>query len=127
MLSFDGNTAPYLLYAFARIQSVIRRLAQEGVEPGNDITVTADAERRLVLKISQFSEVLQQMGKDCYPNQLCQYLYELSGTFMKFYESCPILKAEPAQQASRLGVAALTAEVLKQGLNLLGIEPLHKM
>jgi arginyl-tRNA synthetase len=127
MLSFDGNTAPYLLYAFARIQSVIRRLNQEGVEPGNEITITADAERSLILKICQFSEVLQQMGKDCYPNQLCQYLYELSGTFMKFYESCPILKAEPSQQASRLGVAALTAEVLKQGLNLLGIEPLNKM
>lgn len=127
MLSFDGNTAPYLLYAYARIQSVIRRLDQEGIEPGKDITITADAERNLVLKICQFSEVLQQMGKDCYPNQLCQYLYELSGTFMKFYESCPILKAEPSQRASRLGIAALTAEVLKQGLNLLGIEPLNKM
>lgn len=127
MLSFDGNTAPYLLYAFARIQSVIRRLDQEGVKPGSQITISADAERNLVLKICQFSEVLQQMGKDCYPNQLCQYLYELSGTFMKFYENCPILKAEPSLRESRLAVAALTAEVLKQGLNLLGIEPLNKM
>jgi arginyl-tRNA synthetase len=127
MLSFDGNTAPYLLYAYARIQSVLRRLADENIEPGQGITVEAAEERALLIKILQFAETVRQVGNDCYPNQLCQYLYELAGLFMKFYESCPILKSEPPLQVSRLALASLTAETLKTGLNLLGIDPLNKM
>ena len=127
MLSFEGNTAPYLLYAYARIQSVLRRLQEAGVSPAQTIALDASEERALGLKILQFAELVRQVGEDCYPNQLCLYLYELSGLFMKFYESCPILKAEPTVQGSRLALAALTAETLKQGLNLLGIEPLSRM
>jgi len=127
MLSFDGNTAPYLLYAYARIQSVLRRLQEESVTPAANIALDVTEERALALKILQFAELVRQVGEDCYPNQLCLYLYELSGLFMKFYENCPILKAEPAVQGSRLALAALTAETLKQGLNLLGIEPLSRM
>ena len=127
MLSFEGNTAPYLLYAYARIQSVLRRLQEESVTPARQIALLGPEERALGIKILQFAELVRQVGEDCYPNQLCLYLYELSGLFMKFYESCPILKAEPSVQGSRLALAALTAETLKQGLNLLGIEPLSRM
>jgi len=127
MLSFDGNTAPYLLYAYARIQSVLRRLAEEGVQPGKNIALDQPEERALAIKILQFAELVKQLGLDCYPNQLCLYLYELSGAFMKFYESCPILKADAEVRQSRLALAALTALTLKRGLNLLGIEPLQKM
>lgn len=127
MLSFEGNTAPYLLYAYARIQSVLRRLAEENVQPGTAIVLGADEERALAVKILQFAELIRQLGVDCFPNQLCLYLYELSGMFMKFYESCPILKADAELRQSRLALAELTAQTLKRGLNLLGIEPLQKM
>ncbi|HDZ09742.1 arginine--tRNA ligase [Pseudohongiella sp.] len=127
MLSFEGNTAPYLLYAYARIQSVLRRLAEEGAAPGKRIVLDAAEERALAMKVLQFSEILRQLGLDGYPNQLCLYLYELSGTFMKFYEGCPILKADAELRQSRLALAALTAQTLKRGLNLLGIEPLNRM
>ena len=127
MLSFEGNTAPYLLYAYARIQSVIRRLAAENQQPGTEILLQAPEERALALKILQFAEIVRQLGNDCHPNQLCLYLYEMSGIFMKFYENCPILKAEGVTQRSRLALAMLTAGTLKRGLNLLGIEPLQKM
>lgn len=127
MLSFEGNTAPYLLYAYARIQSVLRRLAEEDVQPGTSIALEAAEERALAVKILQFAELIRQLGVDCFPNQLCLYLYELSGTFMRFYENCPILKADAELRQSRLALAELTAQTLKRGLNLLGIEPLQKM
>ncbi|MDO8908942.1 MAG: arginine--tRNA ligase [Pseudohongiella sp.] len=127
MLSFEGNTAPYLLYAYARIQSVLRRLQEESVVPGRTIDLLVPEERTLAIKILQFAELVRQLGEDCYPNQLCLYLYELSGLFMKFYESCPIMKAGADVRASRLALAQLTAETLKKGLNLLGIEPLQRM
>jgi len=127
MLSFEGNTAPYLLYAYARIQSVLRRLEDASVTPGDIIQLEQSEERALVVKILQFAELVQQLGEDCYPNQLCLYLYELSGLFMKFYESCPILKSAGKVRTSRLALANLTAITLKKGLNLLGIEPLQRM
>jgi arginyl-tRNA synthetase len=127
MLSFDGNTAPYLLYAYARIQSVLRRLEEESIYPGDHIQLKQAEERSLAVKILQFAELVQQLGEDCYPNQLCLYLYELSGLFMKFYESCPILKSDADTRRSRLALASLTAVTLKKGLNLLGIEPLQRM
>lgn len=127
MLSFEGNTAPYLLYAYARIQSVLRRLEEESVTPGAIIHLQQSEERALAVKILQLAELVQQLGEDCYPNQLCLYLYELSGLFMKFYESCPILKSDTDTRKSRLALANLTAVTLKKGLNLLGIEPLQRM
>lgn len=128
MLSFEGNTAPYMLYAYARIQSVLRRLAAESSEAAEQMQISAPEERVLLLKILQLPEVIRQAGDDCYPNQLCLYLYELAGVFMKFYEGCPILKAETAElRSSRQALATLTATTLKRGLNLLGIEPLNRM
>jgi len=126
MLSFEGNTAPYLLYAYARIKSIVRK--QELNEATGTITaVDSPAERALLLKALQFAESVEAVASDCFPNALCLYLYELSGSFMRFYEACPILKAEPSVRSSRLALAQLTAITLQQGLDLLGIQTLEQM
>ncbi len=126
MLSFEGNTAPYLMYAYARIRSILRKQDSD-LENVRITSVSESAERSLLLKIMQLSEVVDMVARDCYPNLLCNYLYELAGLFMRFYESCPILKADPELRDSRLALSALTATTLKQGLDLLGIETLEKM
>lgn len=126
MLSFEGNTAPYLLYAYARIRSIFRRAGLD-TEAHYPITVDAPAEKALALKLLQFTEAVETLAEDCLPNQLCLYLYELSGIFMQFYEACPVLKAEGAVQQSRLGLCQLTALTLKQGLSLLGLSTLEQM
>ena len=125
MLSFEGNTAPYLQYAFARIQSIFRKLEADQ-RPGT-IIITEPAERALAVHLAQFAEQLNAVAREGYPNLLCQYLYQLAGHFMRFYEACPILKAEADVLASRLALADLTAKTLKQGLALLGIEVLESM
>lgn len=126
MLSFEGNTAPYLLYAYTRIRSILRKQDNEAgaMRIGE---LREEAEQRLLVKLLQFPEQVRNVGEDCYPNQLCNYLYELAGIFMRFYETCPILKAEEADKHSRLALSELTAETLSQGLDLLGIETLDRM
>jgi arginyl-tRNA synthetase len=89
--------------------------------------LSSKEERALLVKVLQLPETVDAVAADCYPNQLCNYLYELAGLFMRFYEACPILKAEGETQHSRLALAAFTADALAQGLNLLGIEPLEQM
>lgn len=126
MLSFEGNTAPYLLYAYARIRSILRKATDDAVS-STISQLNETAERALVLKVLQFPEILEAVARDCYPNTLCNYLYELSGLFMKFYEACPILKAENELRNSRLAICNLTAETLQTGLDLLGIETLEQM
>ena len=126
MLSFEGNTAPYLMYAYARIRSILRK-QESGLENIQITTATEAAERNLLLKILQLPEIVDMVARDCYPNFLCSYLYELAGLFMRFYESCPILKAEPELRDSRLALSALAAATLQQGLGLLGIETLEQM
>jgi len=126
MLSFEGNTAPYLMYAYARIRSILRK-QESGLENIQITTATEAAERNLLLKILQLPEIVDMVARDCYPNFLCNYLYELAGLFMRFYESCPILKAEPELRDSRLALSALAAATLQQGLGLLGIETLEQM
>ncbi len=126
MLSFEGNTAPYLLYAYARIRSIFRR-ANIASDESFKIKLEADEEKKLALKLLQFTEVVDNLVLECYPNQLCLYLYELAGDFMSFYEACPILKAEESVKRSRLGLCELSALTLKQGLALLGIETLERM
>ena len=125
MLSFEGNTAPYLLYAYARIKSILRKAP----EYKNDEiqSLTEPEERGLCLKILQLAEVIEAVDRDCMPNQLCNYLFELSGIFMKFYENCPILKTEKSKMKTRLALCIITAETLEQGLELLGITPLEQM
>jgi arginyl-tRNA synthetase len=126
MLSFEGNTAPYLLYAYARIQSVLRRASAdlEALELGEEFSAE---ERALLIKNLQLPEAVHALANDCFPNQLCNFLYELAGNYMSFYEACPILKAEGKTQQSRLALCQLTACSLRDGLSLLGITPLNKM
>jgi arginyl-tRNA synthetase len=126
MLSFEGNTAPYLLYAYARIRSIFRKIDKEETS-GFSIVITESEEKALALKLLQFTEIVEQVAEDCLPNQLCLYLYELAGLYMRFYEACPVLKAESAVRNSRLGLSHLTSSTIKQGLNLLGIDTLEQM
>ena len=126
MLSFEGNTAPYLMYAFARIKSILAKAS--GEKRYTLITILESSEERLLLiKLLQFPEIIDSVALDCFPNQLCNYLHELAGLFMRFYEACPILKAKDALQDSRLALAEFTSQTLKEGLDLLGIETLEKM
>ena len=131
MLSFEGNTAPYLLYAYARIRSILRKHAEQAADDASEIVSISEiedaAERTLLLKNLQLAEITQAVAEECFPNQLCTYLYELAGVFMRFYENCPILQAAPVTRDSRLALAALTSNTLHQGLELLGIETLEQM
>jgi len=126
MLSFEGNTAPYLLYACTRIKSLLRRSGNGG--RSNEMAgLAAPEERALLLKALQLPEVVDVVARECYPNLLCNYLFEFAGVFMRFYEVCPILTAEAPTRDSRLALARLAEEALEQGLGLLGIETLERM
>jgi arginyl-tRNA synthetase len=128
MLSFEGNTAPYLLYAYTRVASVFRKLGKGIDEIGGRISLQAEQEQALAAKLGQFGEVLNSVGAKGVPHVLCSYLYDLAGLFSSFYENCPILSAEnEAVQQSRLRLAALTGRTLKQGLELLGLTTLERM
>ncbi|MGJ8690752.1 MAG: arginine--tRNA ligase [Gammaproteobacteria bacterium] len=127
MLSFEGNTAPYMLYAFARIKSILRKQSTSDQTSASTIKITADEERRLLLKNLQFQETILVVAQEGYPNYLCSYLFELAGIFMRFYEACPVLKAEQDVRESRLQLVALTAKTLEKGLTLLGLETLEQM
>ncbi|MBR7890065.1 arginine--tRNA ligase [Marinomonas sp. A79] len=127
MLSFEGNTAPYLLYAYSRVASIVKRSEIDVASLTGDISIEADQERALAMKLCQFEEAIQQVANDGMPHFLCAYLYDLAGTFMTFYEACPILNAEEDVKHSRLQLALNTASTLKLGLSLLGIETLERM
>jgi arginyl-tRNA synthetase len=127
MLSFEGNTAPYLQYAYTRIRSVFRKAAIDPLTLKGTLVIFEPLEMQLGLKLLQFSETLEAVTEDYQANILCNYLYELAGLFMSFYEACPILKADPEISNSRLMLADLTARVLQQGLDLLGIDTVEQM
>ena len=128
MLSFDGNTAPYLLYAWTRVASVFRKADLEPQSLSAPIQLNAEQETELAGALIRFGEVLEQVVDKGVPHLLCGYLYDIAGLFSAFYEHCPILTAEDqATRDSRLQLAWLTARVLKQGLQLLGIETLERM
>jgi len=129
MLALSGNTAPYLQYAYARIRSIFRKAA-DNRPPGTAgaaLRLNAPEELALAKHLLNFGLVLQAAADENRPNFICNYLYELAGRFTSFYENCPVLKAEPAERASRLVLCDLTARVLKQGLEVLGIETLEQM
>ena len=129
MLSFEGNTAPYMQYAYTRIRSIFNRsqIALSEVEQAQ-LSITDEKERALAIKLLQFEEAVQVVGKDGTPHVLCAYLYELAGVFSSFYEHCPILNNDDQQvKLSRLKLALLTERTLKQGLDLLGIKTVEKM
>lgn len=128
MLSFEGNTAPYLLYAYTRVSSIFRRAEINPDTLTGDLLIQAAQEQELGNKLLQFSEVLEAVAQKGLPNILCTYLYELAGTFSSFYEQCPVLAAESeALKQSRLQLSWLTARTLKAGLGLLGINTLERM
>jgi len=126
LLALNGNTAPYLQYAYARIRSLLRKAGVAPVDPSL-LVPAAPEEMALARQLLNFGIVLEAVADEYRPNFLCNYLYELSGHFARFYENCPVLKAEGAVRASRLGLSDLTGRVLKQGLELLGIETLEQM
>jgi arginyl-tRNA synthetase len=141
MLSFQGNTAPYLQYAYARIRSIFRKseaskpdvglAIQAEARPANptsNIQLAAPEELALAKHMLNFGLTLEAVAEELRPNYLCNYLYELAGKFTGFYENCPVLKAEDeATRNSRLALCDLTARVLKQGLETLGIEKVEQM
>ncbi len=128
MLNFEGNTAPYLLYAYTRVAGVFRKLGKDFSEVDGHITLQAAQEHDLAARLAQFGETLNNVAEKGTPHVLCSYLYDVAGLFSSFYENCPILAAETAElQQSRLRLAALTGRTLKQGLELLGLETLERM
>ena len=128
MLSFEGNTAPYLLYAYTRVSSIFNKAGIEMDSITAPVSLSEEKESDLANKLMQFNEVINQVAKQGMPHFLCSYLFELAGLFSSFYEACPILTAETeTQKQSRLKLAALTAKTLKQGLSLLGINTLERM
>lgn len=126
MLSFQGNTAPYLQNAYVRIRSIFRKAGEEFVAPAT-ISLDAAEERNLALKLCQFAETVPAVLNDFRPNLLANYLYELANAFHAFYEACPVLKAEEPARGSRLALCELTARVLAKGLELLGIKVPERM
>ncbi len=129
MLALEGNTGPYMQYAYARCCSVFRKADVSLAEHTSPITLDAPQERALALKLLQFSDTVEQTGEDAYPHSLCNYLYELSSVFMSFYEACPILKdgVTEVEKNGRLQLTKATARTLKTGLDLLGINVMERM
>ena len=127
MLSFEGNTAPYLLYAYTRVAGIFKR-AQDVDLSDAKIVLEHEKEKDLGTKLAQFGEVMNRVVNKGQPHALCAYLFELAGAFSSSYEACPVLAADTeAQKKSRLLLAKLTAKTLKQGLNLLGLDTLERM
>jgi arginyl-tRNA synthetase len=137
MLADKGNTAPYMIYAYARVQSISRKggidFAQwersplDGTPLETPIQLLEESELVLAKHILQLDDAIAQVSQDLMPNRLCQYLFELSQKFNTFYDACPVLKAEEPIRTSRLMLSDLTARTLKLGLSLLGIPVLERM
>jgi arginyl-tRNA synthetase len=129
MLSFEGNTAPYLQYAYSRICSVFRKAELERGQVEGEISITTPQEKTLALSLLSFDETLKTVAEDGYPHTLCNYLYDLASAYMSFYEHCPILRSDIDAQtrASRLQLSNTSANTLQKGLELLGIETMERM
>ena len=129
MLALQGNTAPYLQYAYTRIQSIFRKTGETSniQHPTSNIQLAEPEEIALAKHLLNFGLTLEAVAEEYRPNFLCNYLYELAGKFTSFYENCPVLKADDATRASRLALCDLTARVLKRGLETLGIETVEQM
>ncbi|HDR2474473.1 arginine--tRNA ligase [Enterobacter soli] len=129
MLAFEGNTAPYMQYAYTRVLSVFRKAnIDERVLANAAVQISEDREAQLAARLLQFEETLSVVARDGTPHVMCAYLYDLAGLFSGFYEHCPILSAENEEvRNSRLKLAQLTAKTLKLGLDTLGIETVERM
>lgn len=129
MLAFEGNTAPYMQYAYTRVLSVFRKAeVDEQALAAAPVIITEAREAQLAARLLQFEETLTVVVREGTPHVMCAYLYDLAGLFSGFYEHCPIITAESeAARNSRLKLAQLTARTLKQGLDTLGIETVERM
>lgn len=129
MLALQGNTAPYLIYAYARIKSISRegKINLDQLGENAPIILQEITELDLAKDLLKLSEVIKEVENSLLPNRLCDYLYELSKKYNKFYENCPVLKAQEPIRTSRLVLCDLTAKTLKLGLSLLGISVLERM
>ncbi|MEC5341758.1 arginine--tRNA ligase [Brenneria populi] len=128
MLSFEGNTAPYMQYAYTRVASIFKRAGIQEESLTQPVVLHDDREFALAARLLQFEEVITTVARDGTPHVMCAYLYDLAGLFSGFYEHCPILNAQSDEiRQSRLKLALLTAKTLKQGLDTLGIETVEKM
>ncbi|MEM6597049.1 MAG: arginine--tRNA ligase [Cyanobacteria bacterium P01_C01_bin.69] len=127
MLDLKGNTAPYMLYAYVRVQGISRSGDVDLSQLSANVTLTEDSEFTLAKHLLQMDVVLDEVAADLLPNRLCQYLFELSQKYNQFYDKCPVLKANEPARTSRLVLCDLTARSLKLGLSLLGIDVLERM
>ncbi|MEP4889399.1 MAG: arginine--tRNA ligase [Aliiglaciecola sp.] len=129
MLSFEGNTAPYIQYAYTRANKIFKDGAGDITQFVANIELQSPQERALAVKLLQYVEALNLLVSEATPHVLCTYLYELASSFMTFYEACPIFKdgVSDEQKNSRIAMSALTAKTIKSGLDLLGISTLEKM
>jgi arginyl-tRNA synthetase len=127
MLAFDGNTAPYLQYAYARISGVFEKGNIDRTQCSTPPRLDVEVERQLAVHLLRFQEVLEQVVADVKPHYLCSYLYELTVRFMRFYEQCPVLSESPEIRDGRLTLCSRTAETLETGMNALGIRALTRM
>lgn len=129
MLALQGNTAPYMLYAYVRIQGISRKGQIDFTQIANNVPIALEDESELTLAkhLLQLDQILAAVSVELLPNRLCQYLFELSQKFNQFYDRCPVLQAEEPQRTSRLALCDLTARTLKLGLSLLGIPVLERM
>jgi arginyl-tRNA synthetase len=129
MLALQGNTAPYMLYAYVRVQGISRKGGIDFSKLGADAAIVLQEETELALAkhLLQFDQILSDVEAELYPNRLCQYLFELSQKYNQFYDRCPVLQAEEPLRTSRLILSDLTARTIRQGLSLLGIPVLERM
>ncbi|EPJ5578807.1 arginine--tRNA ligase [Citrobacter farmeri] len=129
MLAFEGNTAPYMQYAYTRVLSVFRKSGLDENDLANaKVMLSEDREAQLAARLLQFEETLTVVAREGTPHVMCAYLYDVAGLFSGFYEHCPILSAENEEvRNSRLKLALLTAKTLKLGLDTLGIETVERM
>jgi len=129
MLSMDGNTSPYLQYAYVRIVSIFRRgNVDAGALAPEALQVADDAERALALELLKFPRVVEQVVRSLEPHRLCTYLYEVASLLHQFHEKCPVLRApDEATRQSRLALSELVARTLKTGLGLLGVDVVEQM
>jgi arginyl-tRNA synthetase len=130
MVSFEGNTGPYLLYALARIRSIFRKAAERGAGETwrtAALDVREPAEKNLALVLLRYPAAVRAVGETLEPHRLCQYLYDLATAFSAFFESCPVLQGEASVRDSRLKLCDLTGRVLADGLGVLGIPLVERM
>jgi arginyl-tRNA synthetase len=127
MVATTGDTGPYLQYAHARANQILRKAEAEGLGYGLITVLAEPAEQNVALLLSRFGEVVDAVGETLQPHRLCGYLYDLAGALSVFYEHCPVLKSEGEVRASRLALCAATRTVLATGLDLLGIQAPERM